>query len=105
MSLTVTDNENAEGTTSKDVTVSDVVSGITLTVNGSKDRGTKYVDLFWSGSDGNGDVTVFRNGSVAYTTPDDGEDTDNLGKGGGTYTYKICETVSGPCSNEATWVF
>ena len=56
------------------------------------------VKLTWSPADG-GSVNVSRNGNIK-TTADDGQVIDNLGTRTGTFTYQVCETDSGDCSNE-----
>lgn len=55
--------------------------------------------LRWSPADG-GQVNVLRNGSVIATVPDNGKYRDIVGDNGGTFTYQVCETDSGDCSNE-----
>ena len=47
-------------------------------------------------------MNVLRNGAVVGTTADDGTAVDNLGTQTGTFTYQVCETDSGDCSNEVT---
>jgi len=59
------------------------------------------VQLRWSPADG-GSVNILRNGVVRGTTADDGAAFDNLGTQTGTFTYQVCETDSGDCSNEVT---
>jgi hypothetical protein len=59
------------------------------------------VQLRWSPFDG-GQVDVIRNGNVIATIADDGQATNNLGTRTGTFTYQVCETDSGDCSNEVT---
>jgi len=69
-----------------------------------KTQGTKHqVALKWSPADG-GNVNILRNGAVVATTPDDGQAKNNLGTNTGTFTYQICETDSGDCSNEVNVV-
>ena len=51
-------------------------------------------------------VDVYRDGVIVVTTANDGSYTDSIGKkGGGTYTYKVCEENSARCSNELTVSF
>jgi hypothetical protein len=57
------------------------------------------VQLRWNPADG-GSMNILRNGVVIGTTPDDGRATSNLGTQTGTFTYQVCETDSGDCSNE-----
>ena len=59
------------------------------------------VQLRWSPADG-GQVNVIRNGASRGTTADDGQAVDKLGTQTGTFTYQVCETDSGDCSNEVT---
>jgi subtilisin family serine protease len=106
VSLAVTDDDGATGTTSQSVAVSSgSAGGITLSATGYKVRGRQTVDLTWSGATST-NVDVHRNGSVITTTANDGVHTDNIGVvGGGTYTYTVCEAGTSTCSNEATVVF
>jgi hypothetical protein len=58
----------------------------------------RAVTLHWSPADG-GDINVLRNGVVVQTTADDGQTRDKLNHRTGTFTYQVCETDSGDCSN------
>ena len=109
VSLTVTDNVGATGSTSQSVTVSAPTGGISLTATGRKPKGLQTVDLSWSGA-GSTDVDVYRNGIIIATLANNANAlntyTDNINKkGSGTYTYKVCEATTSTCSNEATVVF
>jgi hypothetical protein len=67
-----------------------------------KTQGANHnVQLKWSPADG-GQVAITRNGSNIGNTTDDGKATDKLGTQTGTFTYQVCETDSGDCSNEVT---
>ena len=55
--------------------------------------------LQWRPADG-GMINVLRDGNIVQTTADDGQTTDDLGGATGTFTYQVCETDSGDCSNE-----
>ncbi|HKY74662.1 MAG TPA: S8 family peptidase [Acidimicrobiia bacterium] len=81
-------------------------SGIQLAASGYKIKGRQQVDLTWSGAT-TSTVTVYRNGSALRNTANDGSETDAIGtKGGGSWTYKICETGSTTaCSNTAAVTF
>jgi len=58
------------------------------------------VDLSWNGATSSG-IDVYRNGVFTVTTPNDGFYTDHPnGRGHGTYSYKVCETSTGNCSNQ-----
>lgn len=105
--LTVTDDDGAPDTASQNVTVSDGSGGdFTLAANGFKQRGRHTIDLTWSGATGT-DVDIYLNGALLITTANDGEyqhTTSN--RGGGTYTYEVCEAGgTSTCSNEAVVVF
>jgi hypothetical protein len=65
--------------------------------SGNKHR----VQLRWSPADG-GTINVLRDGNVVETVPDAGKAQDNLGQMTGSFTYQVCETDSGDCSNEVT---
>jgi hypothetical protein len=67
-------------------------------------QGTNHnVQLRWNPADG-GNVNILRNGAVIHTTADDGRVTNRLGTHTGTFTYQVCETDSGDCSNEVNVV-
>ena len=80
-------------------------SGVTLSTVGYKVKGLMKADLSWSGAT-SGNVDVYRNGSVITTTANDGTYTDSINqRGGGTFTYKICEAGTSVCSNESVVTF
>jgi len=65
-------------------------------------QGAKHkVQLKWSPADG-GQVSITRNGANIGNTADDGKTNDKLGTQTGSFTYQLCETDSGDCSNEVT---
>lgn len=103
VSLTVTDNGGATSSTSQDVTVSDGSGGgITLSATGYKVKGLQKADLTWGGATG-AQVEIHREGVLIATTDNDGFYTDNIDqRGGGSYTYQVCESGGSPCSNTAT---
>ena len=72
---------------------------ITLGARVRRQGGNRLVVLTWSPADG-GNVNVLRDGVVIDTTDDDGETRDRLRNHTGTFSYKVCETDSGDCSNE-----
>jgi len=77
----------------------------TLSANGYKVKGSKVVDLTWSGSSA-AEVDVYRNGSNIATTANDGSYTDSLNsKGGGSYSYQVCEAGTSNCTTTVTVVF
>ncbi len=85
------------------VTTPDNPVDIVLLANGYKDKGTKKVDLIWSGLT-TSDVEIYRNSILIDTTSSTGTYTDNIGKGGGgSYTYQICDpSNTSNCSNSVT---
>jgi hypothetical protein len=91
-----TDKEPAGGATPTPTPATIVLQGRAQT-QGNNHR----VLLRWSPADG-GSVNVLRDGNVRATTADDGRAFDNLGTQTGTFTYQVCETDSGDCSNEVT---
>jgi serine protease len=106
VSLTVTDDDGATGSTTQEVTVTEPSTGqFTLSAIGYKVKGRKHADLTWSGATST-NVDVYRDGSVIATTANDGAHTDATDSvGGGTYTYQVCEEGTTTCSNEATVTF
>ena len=76
----------------------------TLTAIGSKVKGVQTVKLSWSGATAPS-VDVYRNGAPIETVANTGSHTDSIGKGGGSYTYKVCDAGTSTCSNEAVVVF
>jgi hypothetical protein len=73
--------------------------GITLTALLEQRNGESRVTLTWDPADG-GTINVLRNSKIVQTTPDDGSTKDKLGTHTGNFTYQVCETDSGDCSNE-----
>jgi len=73
---------------------------ITLTAQSRvNQQGNTDVQLRWAPADG-GSINVLRDGVVIRATADDGKVGDKLGMMTGTFTYQVCETDSGDCSNE-----
>ncbi len=105
MTLTVTDNEGATDSASQSVTAQ--ASGgnpIALTVTTSTHRRKgNTARLSWSPADG-GRVDIILNGSTVARTKDDGNYNRSV-SGSGPFTFQVCETDSGDCSNEETVSF
>lgn len=82
-------------------------SGISLSVVAYKVRGLQKADLSWSGATST-NVDIYRaNGtgslSLLVTTENDGFHTDNINnRGGGSYTYRLCEAGTSTCSDDVT---
>jgi PKD repeat protein len=105
VALTVTDDDGGTGSTTKQVTVSSSAPSIALTVTGRVDATTQHMTLLWSGAVGS-TVDVYRNGVLIKNTENDGRYTNSRGfTGAATYRYKVCQTGTTFCSNEATVVF
>ncbi len=105
VSLTVTDDDGATGSTAKSVSVSAPGDEIVLSAVGYKVRGRQQADLTWSGATSNS-VDVYRNGTKIATVANTGAYTDNIGAvGGGSYSYQVCEAGTTKCSNTATVTF
>jgi hypothetical protein len=74
---------------------------ITLTAQAETKDQRSRVTLNWDPADG-GNVDVLRDGVVVQTTADDGNTNEKFKRvsSGTTFTYQVCETDSGDCSNE-----
>jgi subtilisin family serine protease len=78
---------------------------ITLSAFGYKVKGLQKADLSWQPT-GAGMVDVYRNGTLIFTTPHDGFQTDPInGRGSGSYTYRVCVSGGSTCSNTVTVTF
>jgi PKD repeat protein len=105
VTLTVTDNGGARGSTSRQVTVSGTAPPISLRTSGRSDATTQYMTLDWTGATGT-NVDVYRNGPRLTATLNDGHYTNSRTfTGPATYVYKVCNSGTTTCSNEATVVF
>ena len=103
VTLSVSDGTTTSST-SKSVTVS-APSAVTLSARGYKVKGIMKADLVWSGATST-NVNVYRNGTrIVMDTANDGAHTDSLGKGGGTFTYKVCEAGTSVCSAPVSVTF
>ena len=73
-----------------------------MSASGYKVQGRQRADLSWTGATSS-NVDVYRDGSLIVTTSNDGAYTDNINrKGGGSYTYQICEEASSTCTTTVT---
>lgn len=76
----------------------------TLSADGRKVKGSQVVDLSWSGT--SEAVDVYRDGSVIAASVSGLSYTDNLNrKGGGSYSYQVCEAGTSTCSDSASVTF
>ena len=103
ITASVTDTTGLSGASQVSMVVT-VAGGPTLTATGAKVKGVPNVWLVWAGFTSTS-VDVFRNGTKVMTTANDGSHKDILRKGGGAYTYRVCEAGTGVCSNDVTVAF
>jgi subtilisin family serine protease len=104
VSLTVTDDKGATGTTSKTVTVTaGSTVGITLNVAAYKVKGVKYADLTWAGVTSTR-VDIFRDDRIVANVPAAPAAYTHVTneKGGGTHTYRVCHAGTSTCSPNVT---
>lgn len=82
------------------------LSDIQLSVSAYKVKGgLQKADLSWSGTSV-AEVDVYRGGAILTRTANDGAYTDHINnKGGGSYTYKVCEAGTTTCSAEVVVTF
>ncbi|HEX2121044.1 MAG TPA: M36 family metallopeptidase [Thermoanaerobaculia bacterium] len=100
-----TDSGGLSGSSAINVTITSTTpSPITLSVSGRKVKGVATANLTWSGAT-SAQVDVYRNNVRVTTTANDGAHTDQIGKGGGTLTYRVCEAGTNTCSNNASVSF
>ncbi len=72
---------------------------ISLNTSGFKVKNRNHVYLSWTGSNS---VNIYLNDSLITTVNGSNYD-DNIGcKGSATYTHKVCDIVTGACSNITT---
>jgi PKD repeat protein len=103
VTLQVTDDDGAIGSTSQSVTVSQTTGGLTLTARGYKVKGLQKADLAWSGA--TSAVDIFRDDAEIATASGSSYTDDINRKGGGAYVYKVCETGTTVCSSPVTVTF
>ncbi len=102
VALTVTDNEGATDSISKNVTVTEPAQPgdeIILSAVGYKIRGIKHADLTWNGAT-TSTVDIYRDGNRIATVSNSGSYTDNTGlRGNDPHSYQVCEAGSSECSS------
>ena len=78
---------------------------LSLTVRGYKLGGVHHADLAWNGSN-TAQVDIYRDLQLVATVPNSGSYTDNIGmKGGGNYSYEVCDSGTTSCSAAVTLTF
>jgi PKD repeat protein len=76
---------------------------VVLSASGYKQKGVKHAALTWSGL---ASANVYRDDSLVVAGANSSYDDTIGGKGGGSYTYRICSgDLTSSCSNEVTVVF
>jgi subtilisin family serine protease len=103
VTLMVTDNAGATNSTSQNVTVTTSGGGgFTLSVVAYKVQGRKHADLTWTGASGS-HVNVFRDNVNLGPVNNNGTWTHATNeRGGGSHTYRVCETDTDICSPNVT---
>lgn len=98
-------SDNSAATTITVSEPSEPSTDVSLTATGYKVRGLQKADLGWSGASSE-NVDIYRDGSKITTTANDGVYTDHINRrGGGSYTYTVCEAGTSTCSNEVAVTF
>jgi hypothetical protein len=97
------DSQGLTGTASVSIVIASPIevpsSRVTLSGTGRKVRGLQKADLRWSGGLWPA-VDVYRNGTRRATVTNSGSYTDNINaKGGGSYSYYVCNSTTTDCSN------
>jgi len=104
----VTDSSGMTGSRSVTITVvaaSSSTTGASLSARGYKTKGLQKADLSWSGLSA-GQTDIYRNSVRVTTTSNSGKYTDNIGnRGGGSYSYTVCDAGTSTCSNSVTVSF
>ena len=80
-------------------------AAVGLSVVAYKVQGLQKADLTWSGATST-NVDVYRDGALRTTVSNTGSYTDHINKrGGGSYTYQVCEAGTSTCSDVVTASF
>ena len=71
---------------------------LSLTASGYKRKGVRYASLAWSGG-ATSQVDVYQGLQLVATVSNSGSYTDKIGgKGGGSFSYEVCEQGTTNCS-------
>jgi len=101
ITLTVTDDDGATASTTQTATVSaPSVVQIQLSASTRVSGRNSYADLQWSGHTTR--VDIFRNNSRIVRGSTSSTYSDNLGRGSGSATYRVCLSGTGTCSANVT---
>lgn len=100
VTLTVTDDDNASDSQSQSVDVrAPGGSGISLAVSVSKTRGVSSAHLSWSGATASVDVY---SDNTKLDTVSGTSYVHEIGRGGGTSIYRVCNAGTTTCSSSVT---
>ena len=103
--LTVTDDQLNIAETSRTVVIDVTPANIVLATLGYKVRGRMMVDLTWTGTTV-AEVDIVRDDVVIATPTNIGAYTDDVNRrGGGSFTYQVCEAATSSCSNQSVVTF
>ena len=103
--VAATNGAGTSGYSNTATATTQAASSVQLTVTGYKVKGMQQADLTWSGAT-LANVDIYRNNVRIITTVNDGVQTDNINnRGGGSYTYRVCEAGTSTCSNNVTITF
>jgi hypothetical protein len=110
VTATTTDSAGATATAQIAVSIASATTtsgtaSVALWAKGTKVKGSQRADLSWTGA-ASAYVDVYRNGARVMITANDGTQTDMINKkGGGSYTYQLCEAGTSVCSAPVLVVF
>jgi PKD repeat protein len=103
--LTAKDNDGADGTVTRQVTVPGPTYPLGLSLTTSSTSTQQRVTLSWTRAQGS-QVYIYRDGLVLQSTGNDGTQTiSKNATGPATYIFKVCEAATTICSNPATAQF
>ena len=105
----VLDSQGLTGTANVSIVISpgqvESSPGVTLTGTGRKVKRLQRTVLRWSGELWPA-VDIYRDGTWRATVANTGSYTDNIGvRGGGSYTYYVCNSTTTDCSNTVVITF
>ena len=105
----VTDSNGVTAEAQRSVTVESQAApqsgGFELFGDAYKLKGLQRVDLTWSGTAA-ASLDIYRDGTRIRTTLNTGRYSDGINKrGGGVYTYLVCEAGTSVCSNQISVTF
>lgn len=104
--LTITDDDGATDTAQQDVTVTEppAAGEFSLSTSGWRDKGRHQVDLAWDDT-GATSYDVLLDGAPVATVAATSYTWSSTNRGGGTYTFRVCEAGTDTCSNTSTVAF